>query len=188
MSTPDAGIESQLRNIEATYGKSRDEWYEIIRATGLTKHNDVVSLLKTEHGLKHGAAHRLSLTARASETGRPPSATDAVAELYGEKRAALRPIHEAVIAALVGFGGDFEQVPKRRYISLRRKKQFAMIQPSTATRVDLGLILPDVNPGPRLESAEKFNPLFTHRVRLESKGDIDKELVRWLRTAYDRAG
>jgi hypothetical protein len=72
-------------------------------------------------------------------------------------------------------------------VSLRRRKQFAMIQPSAAGRIDLGLILRDVPPDARLESAKGFNALFTHRVRLSSTADIDSQLIGWLQRAYDRA-
>jgi hypothetical protein len=60
----DAALQSQIRNIEATYGKPLDHWFAVIDASGLTKHNQVVAMLKTDHGLAHGAAHRLSLLAR----------------------------------------------------------------------------------------------------------------------------
>ena len=62
-----------------------------------------------------------------------------------------------------------------------------MIQPSAADRIDLGLILRDVPPNARLESAEGFNALFPHRVRLTSTADIDSQLIAWLQRAYDRA-
>jgi hypothetical protein len=62
-----------------------------------------------------------------------------------------------------------------------------VIQPSAADRIDLGLILRDVPPNARLESAEGFNALFTHRVRLTSTADIDPQLTAWLQRAYDRA-
>ncbi|MFL5842686.1 MAG: DUF5655 domain-containing protein [Thermoleophilaceae bacterium] len=187
MPTPEDGIESQLRNIEATYGKSRDDWYAIIRAAGKTKHTEVVALLKSEYGLKHGAAHRLSLLARQQETGAQGQA-DAVAALYAGKRAALRPIHDKLIEVLERFDGVFEIVPKKGYVSLRRAKQFAMIQPSTASRVDLGLVLPELSPTGRLESAAKFNALFTHRVRIAAADEVDPEVVHWLGQAYERAG
>ena len=64
-----------------------------------------------------------------------------------------------------------------------------MIQPSTASRIDLGLILPAATPVTgRLESAAKFNPLFTHRVRITAATDLDDELRGWLATAYALAG
>jgi hypothetical protein len=63
-----------------------------------------------------------------------------------------------------------------------------MVQPSTASRIDLGLILPATTPAAgRLEPAAKFNPLFTHRVRITAATDLD-ELRGWLATAYALAG
>lgn len=53
----DAALQSQIRNIETAYGKSLDHWFAIIDASGLTKHNEVVAMLKSDHGLAHGAAH-----------------------------------------------------------------------------------------------------------------------------------
>ena len=90
--------------------------------------------------------------------------------------------------AVTAFGDDIEQVPKKGYLSLRRRKQFAIIQPSGAGRIDVGLILKDVPADGRLESAAGFNALFTHRIRLAHPADLDSELISWLRSAYDRAG
>jgi hypothetical protein len=64
-----------------------------------------------------------------------------------------------------------------------------MVQPSTTSRIDLGLILPATTPPDgRVESAAKFNPLFTHRVGITAASDIDDELRGWLATAYALAG
>jgi len=85
--------------------------------------------------------------------------------------------------------GAFDIAPKKGYLSLRRRRQFAMVQPSTASRIDLGLILPSTTPATgRLEPGAKFNPLFTHRVRITAATDIDGELRGWLATAYALAG
>jgi Domain of unknown function (DUF5655) len=73
-------------------------------------------------------------------------------------------------------------------VSLRRKKQFAMIQPTTATRIDLGLILKDTPMTERLESAASFNALFTHRVRVSTINYVDEQVITWLKQAYDLAG
>jgi hypothetical protein len=121
----DAALQSQIRNIEATYGKPLDYWFAVISASGLTKHNEVVAMLKGDRGLAHGAAHRLSLVARQR--------------------------HDAGAA--------------------------------------LGLILQATTPATgRLEPAAKFNPLFTHRVRITAATDLDDELRGWLVTAYALAG
>ena len=99
----------------------------------------------------------------------------------------LRPIYEALIASTSKFGTDVQVSPKKAYVSLRRSKQFAIIQPSTGTRVDIGLILPGTAPTDRLEVAGSFNAMMSHRIRLEQPSDIDKEVVGWLRQAYAKA-
>jgi hypothetical protein len=189
MATVQQGLQAQIRNIEATYGKPMSEWTGIISASGLTKHTDVVNMLKNDYGMTHGAAHRVSLVARekATEAAASGPGSDPVSALYTGKKASLRPLHDALMTTIQAFGDDIETAPKKGYLSLRRHKQFAMIQPSAAGRIDLGLILPDVPPDARLESAEGFNALFTHRVRLTSTADIDPQLTAWLQHAYDRA-
>ncbi|MBO0832102.1 MAG: DUF4287 domain-containing protein [Actinobacteria bacterium] len=183
----DAALQSQIRNIETTYRKPVSHWFAVIDESGLTKHNEVVSMLKTKHGLAHGAAHRLSLLAR--DRGSESKATDAdpVSALYTGAKARVRPLHDAVMAEISKLGA-FDIAPKKGYVSLRRRKQFAMLQPSTTGRLDLGLVLPsDAGYTDRLEPAGSFNALFSHRVRLTAMSDIDAELQGWLATAYANA-
>jgi hypothetical protein len=208
MATAEEGIATQIRNIEARYGKTMAQWSAIVAASGLTRHQDVVGLLKADHGLPHGAAHRVSLTVRQQpgpgqpglagqpsepiQPGRadPATSADPVSALYTGRKATLRPLHEALMTAVRALGDDVEVATKKGYLSLRRGRQFAMIQPSGAGRIDVGLILPaipETQPGPRLESAARFNALFTHRVRVPSGADIDPELTAWLRLAYQHA-
>jgi hypothetical protein len=189
MATVEEGLQTQIRNIEATYGKAMSQWLEIIAASGLSKHNEVVSMLKSDYGMTHGAAHRVSLVSRQA-SARPAASSDPadpVGALYTGKKTALRPLHEALMTAITSFGDDVQLAPKRGYVSLRRRKQFAMLQPSAAGRIDVGLILPGEPARQRLEPAAGFNALFTHRVRVSSASDIDAELIAWLRQAYDRA-
>jgi hypothetical protein len=183
----DAALQSQVRNIEATYGKPLHHWFAVIGASGLTKHNQVVAMLKTDHGLAHGAAHRVSLLARQRDDAGSPAPSDPASTLYAGPKSGLRPLHDALIGQ-IGLLGSFDVTPKKGYLSLRRRKQFAMIQPSTASRIDLGLILSaTMPPAGRLESAATFNPLFTHRVRITAAADLDDELAGWLATAYTLA-
>ena len=190
------GIAAQVRNIEARYGRPLPEWFGIIAASGLTKHTEVVAMLKADHGMAHGAAHRVSLLSRqaaapATATASPGEAspgemTDA---LYAGKKASLRPLHDQLMAMVHAMGPDVSLAPKKGYVSLRRpRKQFAMIQPSGAGRIDLGLILPGVPAAGRLEPSGSFNALFTHRVRVTSADDLDDALAGWLAAAYAAAG
>jgi len=201
MASVEDGIAAQIRNIEARYGRPLPEWFGIIAASGLTKHTEVVAMLKADHGMAHGAAHRVSLLSRqaavpdaalASATASGPataSPSDVADALYAGKKASLRPLHDQLMARILGLGPDVSLAPKKGYVSLRRpRKQFAMIQPSGAGRIDLGLILPGVPAAGRLEAAGSFNALFTHRVRVTSAGDLDDAVAGWLAAAYTAAG
>ena len=99
----------------------------------------------------------------------------------------LRPIYDALVAAASRLGEDVEIAPKKAYVSLRRSRQFAILQPSTATRFDLGLQLAGDPPKGRLEASGSFNAMVSHRVRLEGKKDVDAEVRAWLAEAYSRA-
>ena len=183
--TVQEGLRSQLRNIETKYGRSIDEWISSIRASGKERHGEIVAWLKTEHGLPHGAANRLALVAL--DAGKVPASASPEDDLYAGSRSALRPIHDRLMGTIRGFGGDVEVAPKKGYLSIRRRKQFAMLKPA-AKHVDLGLILPGAQVTERLESAATFNALFTHRVRVHSIDEVDRELVGWMLEAYTAAG
>ena len=193
MSIVDKGLEAQIHNIEEQYGKSLSEWIALIKESGTTKHTDMVTMLKSQYGMSHSSAHRVALKAREADgasmvQAAKASGRDPVEDLYSSKKANLKPLHDALMTAITSFGNDIELAPKKGYVSLRRKKQFAMIQPASVTRIDIGLILKGVPPTERLESASNFNALFTHRVRVNSVNDVDEQLISWLKQAYDLAG
>src|SRR5439155_23291864 len=166
-------------------GKSLEEWLKILRSSKLSRHKEFMTLLKNEHGLTHGYANMIALQALASDS-HTATDTDALVEAqYAGLKSGLRSIYDTVLAAMRKFGKDVEVSPKKAYVSLRRSKQFAIIQPSTATRVDVGVNLKGIAPGGRLEASGSFNAMVSHRVRLEQPGAVDKELVGWLRQAYD---
>jgi len=116
-----------------------------------------------------------------------PTEDDLVEAQYAGKKAGLRPVYDAVIAAVKKLGGDVEIAPKKAYVSLRRSKQFCIVQPSTPTRLDVGLNLKGKPTTARLEASGSFNAMVSHRVRLEKKQHVDAELKQWLKEAYEGA-
>lgn len=187
------GLNSQVRNIEARYGKSMDDWAALIAASGLTKHPDVIAMLKAEHGMSHGDANRVSLVSRERSAAAAGEGSAELSEnqwtdaLYSGKKAAMRPVHERVMRAVDALGQDVEYARKKGYLSMGRKKQFGMIQPA-ATRVEVGLILRDTPASTRLEPAARSDAMFGHRVRIATEAEIDAEFVGWLTAAYNQAG
>jgi len=112
------------------------------------------------------------------------SACDLVDAQYAGAKSALRPICDRLVEAAGGFGVDVEVVPKKTGVSLRRRKQFAVVEAPSATRIQLGLNLRGVAPTDRLREA---GGMCTHRVDLRSLDEVDGELVAWLREAYELA-
>src|SRR5438034_2387289 len=181
--SPEEAMASMIANLPAKTGKSMDEWLAIAARSGKAKHGEIVKYLKGEHGLTHGYANQVALRA---VTAANPAADgdDLVAAQYAGAKAALKPIYDKLLQVAKSFGGDIDVSPKKAYVSLRRNKQFAIIQPSTATRLDVGLNLKGVKPDGRLEASGSFNAMVTHRVRVGSVKEIDAELTNWLRQAY----
>jgi Domain of unknown function (DUF5655)/Domain of unknown function (DUF4287) len=175
---------TMVKNIEASTGLKMAEWLRRARAAGFTKHGEILKWLKEQHGIGHGYANYIAKAALADDEADEDSLVTAQ---YAGKKAALMPLYEALLKVVESFGSDVEIAPKKNNVSIRRSKQFALLQPSTADRLDVGLILQRAKTTPRLEASGSFNPMFTHRVRLKSKSDIDAELKAWLRQAYSEA-
>ena len=190
MSTLDKARDTQVRNIEAKTGKTIAQLRMLLAGSGLAKHGELRSFAMQELGLGYGDANTLVHVAMASDGQSAAQAgglstDDVVAGIYVDKKAALRPIHDAIMAA-VGKFGEFEIAPKKGYVSLRRKKQFAMIGPGSATRVDVGINMKDVAPTERL-LAEKPGGMCQYKVKVGAASEVDAELIGWLRPAYDAA-
>jgi Domain of unknown function (DUF5655)/Domain of unknown function (DUF4287) len=178
---------AMIAGLKEKTGKSLDEWLKILRASKRSKHKEFMDLLKSKHGLTHGYANMIALQALQSDS-HTASDTDAlVAAQYGGAKTGLRPIYDALLAAVRKFGNDIDVSPKKAYVSLRRSKQFAIVQPSATDRVDVGINLKGAAPTDRLEPSGSFNAMVSHRVRLSKPGDVDAELVAWLKEAYKQS-
>lgn len=191
MSIVDKALETQLKNIQTKAGKSLDQLYALIKKSGLAKHGEIRDMLKKDVGMGHGDANTVvhfymkslePASAQASSAS-PNAAIDAI---YTGPKAHFRPIHDKLMAALNKFG-EFEIAPKKGYVSLRRKKQFVMIGPATNTRFEVGLNMKDVKATARL-LAMPPGGMCQYKVNLTDVKEVDKELIDWIKQAYDSAG
>lgn len=176
-----------IQNLESKTGKSLQEWIDIVKGTGLDKHMQIIKFLKSEHGFTHGFANLVAHKARGSDAGSAASEDSLIDAQYSKGKEALQPLYEKLIAAIKDFGSDVEIAPKKAYVSLRRKKQFGIIQPSTKSRMDVGINLKGEEPTERLEASGSFNSMVSHRVRTSQIEDIDADLIAWLKLAYERS-
>ena len=188
MATPEEMAATMVANLKAKTGKTLAQWIKLLDKAKLEKHGQMMTLLKGDHGVTHGFANMIVHRYRSGPASAGAGQSDdLVVAQYVGKKADLKPLYDALMAKIAKFGKDVEVAPKKAYVSLRRSKQWGLIQPSTATRLDVGLVLKGDAPADRLEAAGSWNAMCTHRVRVMSKADIDKQLLGWLKEAYSRA-
>ncbi len=185
MADPLSATATQLRNIEAKTGRTFAQLCSLIAKSGLAKVGEQRAMLMEQLGLGYGDANALALLAR--QAAAPAAAdTDPLDAIYSGAKAPLRDLHERLCAA-IGELGACEKAPKKAYVSLRRKKQFAMLGPATKDQLELGLNAKALPASPRLK-AQPPGGMCQYTVRLSQPGEIDAELIGWIRAAYDAAG
>lgn len=175
-------IQTMIANMPEKTGKSLREWKAVLKNKDFTKHSEAVNFLKKEHGVTHGFANTIVSLSR--QKANAPD--DLVSNQYKGKEI-LVPIYKAIIAIVSNFGDDVKITPKKTEVSLDRNKKFAVIRPSTKSRIDLGLKLKGKPITERLENSGPFGTMCTHRVRLTMVNEIDAELKAWLKEAYENA-
>lgn len=195
MADPQAATLTQLKNIQLRSGKTIAELHLALATAGLARHAERRSWLMAHFKLGYGDANTVALFADkrvpplgddGSMAAAPAAAGDPLDTIYSGNKAALRPLHEAVMK-LVQALGPCEQAPKKTYISLRRKKQFAMLGPATKDSVELGLNARDLPPHPRLKPLPPGG-MCQVSTRISAADELDSHLAGWIRQAYDAAG
>ena len=191
MSSLDQAVATQLANIQKKTGRSLAELTALVQASGLSKHGEIRAMLMQELGLGHGDANSLAHAVLNSDGARAVEAKgltpeQVLDEIYSGSKAALRPIHERLMDAIEGFG-EFETAPKKGYVSLRRKKQFAMIGLATNTRLEVGLNSKTLTGNARLVEVPPGG-MCNFKVKLTEAGEVDDELIAWIQQAYAGAG
>ena len=185
----DKALATQLANIGKKTGKSIAELTALVKRCGLTKHGEIRDMLKNDLGLGHGDANMLvhvALQSHGAAAAEGKSESEVLDAIYAGPKASMRPIHDRLMAA-IGTFGPFETAPKKTYVSLRRKKQFATIGPATNTRFEVGLNMKGVPATTRLEALAPGG-MCQYRVKVADANDVDAELVGWIQQAYDAAG
>lgn len=182
----DQATQTMIENLFKNTGTSLEDWVEIVRSQSFSKHGEAVNFLKNTHGLTHGFANLIAHKAKEADVDSADSLSDLITKQYQGKEH-FKPIYDKLIAEIQAFGNDIEIAPKNTYVSLRRKKQFATLKPATKTRFEIGINLKGQEPKGKLE-AEKPNSMCSHKIIISDTKDIDKEVLEWIKTAYENAG
>ena len=169
-------------------GKTYEELEALYLSSGLTKHSEIRSFFMDKLQLSYGYSNTLvHLITKSDGTSMADGKSMDVLleEIYDAKKIQLRPIHDAIMAEIQDFG-DFEIVPKKGYLSLKRKRQFAMVGPKSSTRIEIGINIKDIDGTERLIEQPKGS-MCKFIVKIQTIDDIDTELIGWLMEAYEQS-
>jgi hypothetical protein len=183
----DKALKTMIDNLHKNTGKTLEQWIEIVNKQNFAKHGEIIKFLKEKHSFSHGFANLVALKSKKSDAGSAEDTNTLIEKQYKGKEH-LKPIYDNLIKQISKFGNDVEIAPKNAYVSLRRKKQFALLQPVTKTRFEIGLIIKGQKAKGILEAITASNSMCSHKICIETEKDITKEVIDWIKTAYDKAG
>jgi hypothetical protein len=186
-----------IDTLEEKTGHSLDEWVRLVESEGPADEKGRREWLKNEHGMGTNAAWWIaerSVGKGGDEDSDPDAylkaAPGMVDAMYSGPKATLRPLHDQLAALAVELGDDVRLCPCKTIVPFYRHHVIAQIKPSTRTRIDFGLALGDTKASGRLIDTGGFakKDRITHRMPITCAADIDAEVRRWLKMAYDRDG
>jgi predicted transport protein len=182
----DKTVISMIENLKEKTGNSLDEWKVIISKEGFSKHGEIVKFLKEAHNVTHGYASEIALKALGTDADSTANTDELIVSQYKGKEH-LKTFYDKLIAEIQKFDGEFEIAPKKTYVSLKRKKQFFILNPASKTRFEIGFNLKGVEPKGKLE-LEKPMAICSHKINLSDISEIDDEVMNWIKMAFNNAG
>jgi hypothetical protein len=174
-------------------GRSLEEWIKLVKKSGPPTEKERREWLKKEHGLGTNSAWWIAERAqgKAGELESPEAylraAEGYVDKMYSGGKESLRPLYDALLKLGLGIGKDVKACPCETIVPLYRNHVFAQIKPTTQTRIDLGFALGDRKTEGRLIDTGGYakKDRITHRIPISSLQEIDDEVKKWLRAAYE---
>ncbi len=188
--SPREMLEALARNLPNRTGKTLEQWARMVKTKGPKTTRERVAWLRMHHSLGGPTAAVIVAKAEGQDLAAPYEAGDELVEaMFSGAKTELKPIYEAAVKTAQALGRDVVVSPRKTYVTFTRKRQFAAIQPSTRTRVDLGLVLPGVKAKGRLEQTDRVGGgRVTHCIALTEVGDFNAEVKKWLKAAYEQDG
>ena len=190
-----AMMQKWVAELKPKTGRSLDEWLAFIKKEGPATEAERRDWLKKKHGLGRNSAWWLAerSVGKGGEDDTPEvylrTAEKYVGEMYAGGKAKLLPIYEALLDLALGMGPEAKACPCKTIVPVYRNHVFAQIKPTTQTRIDLGFCFLKLGKKPPKRFIDtggaKKGDRITHRVEITSPAQIDAEVKRWLKTAYD---
>ena len=185
-----------VAELKGKTGRSLPEWLALVKKSGPKTEVERRQWLKEKHGLGTNSAWWIAERAAGTgtETDDPDaylkSAEASVEAMYSGAKAALRPLYDELLRIGLAIGPEAKACPCQTIVPLYRNHVFAQIKPTTRTRIDMGFALGGRKAEGRLIDTGGFakKDRITHRIPIASAADIDGEVKRWMKIAYDTDG
>ena len=171
-----------VRLLEEGTGEDLDTWNRRVAREGFQDEQTLRAWLSQQSVT--GYAQTLLVMERFGYPDFFTASADQLMDGQYADRPQLRPIFDAILEAVSEFGQVAIQA-RKTYVSLvTPRRTFARVQPTTKTRVDLGLRLEGQKPGGRLQPST-IHETMKVAIGLSSVEQVDAEVRNWLRQAYD---
>jgi hypothetical protein len=188
-----AMVQKWIEELPHKTGRSLEEWLALTKDSGPPTEKERREWLKKEHKLGTNSAAWIAerLEGKGTEEDSAEAYLKTAAEWveaqYSGPRAALRPLFEQLLKLGFSLGKDVKACPCKTMVPLYRNHVFAQIKLSTNKRIDLGFALGNMKTPKRLIDTGGYakKDRITRRIEVRSKTDIDDELKRWLKKAYE---
>lgn len=190
---PSLGMyQNSLAALKQKTGRTLEEWIKFVNKEGPETEKERRAWLKEKHGLGMNYAWWIAEQSLGKgDDGNPETylknAEAYVEKMYSGAKGPLRPIFDELLVLGRSMGSDVKVCPGQTMVPLYRNHVFAQIKPTTRTRIDLGLALKDTKVPKRLIDTGGLakKDRITHRIEITSIKDIDAEVKKWLKTAYE---
>lgn len=183
----EAAEQTMLQNLHKKTGKTMDEWVALVRQQGFAKHGEMMQFLKEQHHFTHGYANMVAIRVTGTDARTAEDPAELIQKQYKGKEH-FKPLFDKLMKQIQSFGSDVEVAPKNAYVSLRRKKQFATLQPSTKTRFEIGLNLKGEAGDEVLKPITAANAMCSHKIEMANESELTPDILQWIKAAYEKAG
>jgi hypothetical protein len=190
-----AMVQKWIADLKPKTGRTLDEWIALARKDGPKDDPSRRAWLKSKHKLGTNSAWWISerVDGKGGEEDSPEkylaTAVCYVEEQYAGKKSALRPIYDEILSLAKSMGPDVKACPCKTIVPLYRNHVFAQLKPTTNSRLDLGLCFSTYKgklPARLIDTGGRAKKdRITHRIELTSTSQIDPDLKKWFRAAYD---
>jgi len=191
-------VQKWIAELKAKPGRSLDEWVALAKEEGPASETDRREWLKINHKLGTNSAWWIA--ARVEERNRKKIRLKGIwqrrrsmsmSSIRGRKNRCGHSI-QRVLRLAAKLGAEVKACPCKTIVPLYRNHVFAQLKPTTNTRLDLGLSVAHYQgklPKRLVDTgglAKKDR--VTHRIGPTTQKEIDSDVEKWLKIAYDLDG